>query len=106
MRRSNSSDGDSLNSYRRVLTAISQMSNHSSWQTDDRSPSGGKPSRQVLTLAACPTVDHDVGQGEVPSSSRPTLSSIRVAVMAASGGIACQSLLQPADAARNPCVYA
>src|SRR6202790_3063579 len=63
-----------LNSYRRLFAASSQMSKHSARQSDDQSPSVAKPSQQLWTSAACPTVDHEARpESEVSSSGRPPL---------------------------------
>src|ERR1700716_463478 len=69
------------------------MLKHSARQSDDQSPSVAKPSQQLWTSAACPTVDHDVRpEREVSSSGRPPLSTRCVGVMAVAGGIAVANL--------------
>jgi predicted MFS family arabinose efflux permease len=67
------------------------MPKHSARQSDDQSPSVAKPSQQLWTSAACPTVDHDA-RPEVSSSGRPPLSPSCVGIMAAAGGIAVANL--------------
>src|SRR3979490_1506245 len=63
-------------------------------QSDEQSPSVAKPSQQLWTSAACPTVDHDARpEREVSSSGRPPPLSTRcVGTMAAAGGIAVANL--------------
>ena len=69
------------------------MLKHSARQSDDQSPSAAKPSQQLWTSAACPTIDHDARpECEVSSSVRPSLSPGCVGVMAAAGGIAVANL--------------
>src|SRR3977135_4303241 len=69
------------------------MLKHSTRQSDDQSPSAAKPSQQLWTSAACPTVDHDARpESEVSSSGRPPLSPSCVGIMAAAGGIAVANL--------------
>src|ERR1700716_508213 len=80
-----------LNSYRRLFPATSQTRKHSPRQSDDQSPSVAKPSQQLWTSAARPTVDHDA-RPEVSSSGRPPLSPSCVGIMAAAGGIAVANL--------------
>src|ERR1700704_5580615 len=66
------------------------MLKHSTRQSDDQSLSAAKPSQQLWTSAACPTVDHDArpeGAGD-----RPALSRSCVAIIAAAGGIAVANL--------------
>src|ERR1700732_4013345 len=85
--------GSPLNSYRRFLAASSQMLNQSARHSDDQSSSIAKPSQQLWTSAACPTVDHDArSEYEVSSSGRPPLSPSCVGIMAAAGGIAVANL--------------
>src|ERR1700704_2509308 len=69
------------------------MLKHSARQSDDQSPSVNKPSQQLWTSAACPTVDHDARpECDVSSSGRPPLSPSCVGVMAVAGGIAVANL--------------
>src|ERR1700704_3781829 len=66
------------------------MLKHSTRQSDDQSLSAAKPSQQLWTSAACPTVDHDArpeGAGD-----RPALSRSCIGIMAAAGGIAVANL--------------
>ena len=70
-----------------------QMLKPSSRQSDDQSPSIAKPSQQLWTSAACPTVDHDARpECDVSSGGRPPLSPSCVGVMAVAGGIAVANL--------------
>jgi len=60
------------------------MLKHSTRQFDDQSLSAAKPSQQLWTSAACPTVDHDTRpEYDVSSSGRPLLSPSCVGIMAA-----------------------
>jgi predicted MFS family arabinose efflux permease len=69
------------------------MLKHSTRQSDDQSLSAAKPSQQLWTSAACPTVDHDTRpEYDVSSSGRPLLSPSCVGIMAAAGGIAVANL--------------
>jgi hypothetical protein len=62
-------------------------------QSHGQSPSVSKPSQQLWTSAACPTVYHDAHGGcEVSSSGRSSLSPSCVGIMAAAGGIAVANL--------------
>ena len=62
-------------------------------QSDEQSPSVAKPSQQLWTSAACPTVYHDPGpECEVSSSDRSPLSPSCVGIMAVAGGIAVANL--------------
>jgi predicted MFS family arabinose efflux permease len=69
------------------------MLNQSARQSGDQSSSIAKPSQQLWTLAACPTVGHDAPpEEEASSSGRPHLSPSCVGIMAVAGGITVANL--------------